>query len=84
MPSWTKRILRIRKGEETTTSDPKEGSYDGVSKLQDQLRQPDPATIKRGQRIKFFYVSEELDDGCWMEGRIDQRITKASHAKSTG
>ena len=29
-------------------------------------------------------MSEELDDGCWMEGVVDQLITKASHAKYIG
>ena len=29
-------------------------------------------------------MSKEVDDDCWMEGVVDQRITKASHAKNIG
>ena len=54
MSGWAKRILRVRKEEKTTTVDPQEGSYDDVTKLQGQLKQPDPASLKKGQKIRFY------------------------------
>ena len=79
MPGWAKQILRVRREEKTATNDPQEGSYDGISKLQGQLKQPDPASLKKGQRIKFFYVSDESQEGYWMEGRINQSHTCQEH-----
>ena len=83
MKNWTKRILKVAKGKKESMTDPKEGSFDKVSKLVKRLNQPDPSTIKQGSKIRFFYVSEELPEGCWMEGQVDQRITKVSQARSS-
>ena len=65
MSGWAKRILRVRKEEKTATVDPQEGSYDDVTKLQGQLKQPDPASLKKGQKIRFYYIADGSYEGYW-------------------
>ena len=83
MSGWANRILRVRKEEKTTTVDPQEGSYDDVTRLHGQLKKPDLATLKKGQKIQFYYIVDGSSDAYWMKGRIAQRVTKSSRAKST-
>ena len=86
MPGWAKRFLKVRKEEKSTTDDSQEGSFDNAMKLLEQLKQPteaDLASLKKGQKIRFYYFVDGSSDAYWMEGRIAQRVTKSSRTKST-
>ena len=82
MPQWTKKILRGRKGEIGTSSDATEGSDIKVSKLLDFIEVSDPKVAKAGEIVRFMHDAKE-DEGLfyWLEGKILQRVTKASRAK---
>ena len=84
MPSWKKRFLRVKSGEQTTSDDPQE--EESSIRLLDQLSPPtdeDLAALKPGVRIQFYHYEEGSTDGFWMEGTIAQRITKKDQAKRT-
>ena len=81
MPSWKKRFLRIKDGEQTTSDDPQD--EESSIRLLDKLSPPseeDLAALKRGVRIQFYHYIENSTDGFWMEGTILQRITKKEQA----
>ena len=82
MPQWTKKILRGKKGEIGTITDATEGSEGKVSKLLDFIEVPDPKVAKAGEIVRFMHDASE-DEGLlyWLEGKILQRVTKASRAK---
>ena len=84
MPSWKKRFLRIKDGEQTTSDDPQD--EESSIRLLDKLSPPseeDLAALKRGVRIQFYHYIENSTDGFWMEGTILQRITKKEQALRT-
>ena len=84
MPSWKKRFLRIKDGEQTTSDDPQD--EESSIRLLDKLSPPteeDLAALKRGVRIQFYHYIENSTDGFWMEGTILQRVTKKEQAIRT-
>ena len=88
MPGWKKRFLKVRREEKSTIDDPQEeeGSFNNAIRLLEQLRPPteeDLASLKPGQKIRFYYFQEGSTDAFWLEGRIAQWVTKKEHAKTT-
>ena len=88
MPGWKKRFLKVRREEKSTIDDPQEeeGSFNDAIRLLEQLRPPtedDLASLKPGQKIRFYYFQEGSTDTFWLVGRIAQRVTKIDHAKKT-
>ena len=74
MPQWTKRILR-RKGGKGTVTDAAEDSDVKVSRLMEFIEVSDPKDAKADLRIQFMHDEGEGTD-YWLEGTIEQRITK--------
>ena len=86
MPGWNKRFQKVRKEKKSTTDDPQEGSFNDAVRLLEQLKQPteaDLASLKPGQKIRFYCFQEGSTDAFWLEGRIAQRVTKSSYAKKS-
>ena len=71
MPQWTKKILQDKKGEIK------------VSKLLDFIEVLDPKVAKAGEIVRFMHDAKE-DKGLFyqLEGKILQRVTKASREKN--
>ena len=82
MSQWAKRILRGRKGGKGTSSDVTEGSDAKVPKFLDQIEISDSKAAKAGETVRFLYDAKE-NDGLfyWLEGKILERVTKASRSK---
>jgi len=80
MPGWTKRFLKVRKEEKSTTDDPQEVSFNNAMRLLEQLKQPTEADLAK---ICFYYFKEGSSDAFWLEGKIAKRVTKSSHAKKS-
>ena len=84
MPSWKKRFLRIKDGEQTTSDDTQD--EESSIRLLDELSPPseeDLKALKRGARVQFYHYKENSTDGLWMEGTVLQRITKKEQATRT-
>ena len=77
-----KKILRGRKGEIGTSSDVTEGSDIKVPKLLDYIEISDPKAAKTAEVVRFMHDAKE-NDGLfyWLEGKIVERVTKASRSK---
>ena len=82
MPQWTKKILR-KKGGIGTVTDATEDADIKAPKLLEFIEATDPRIAKAGERIQFMHDTTEGEEGLfyWLEGRIQQRITKLSRAK---
>ena len=75
MPSWKKRILRIKDGKQTTNDDPQD--EETSIRILDELSPPsedDLKALKKGARVQFYHYIDNSTDGLWMEGTILQRI----------
>ena len=84
MTGWKKRFLKVRREEKSTSDDPQEEEIS--IRLLEELSPPtdeDLASLKPGQKIRFYYYQEGSTDAFWLEGRIAQRVTKKEHAKRT-
>ena len=84
MSGWKKRFLKVRREEKSTSDDPQEEEIS--IRLLEELSPPtdeDLASLKPGQKIRFYYFQEGSTDALWLEGRIAQRVTKKEHAKRT-
>ena len=79
MPQWTKRILR-RKGGKGTVTDAAEDSDVKAPRLMEFIEVSDPRDAKAGLRIQFMHDEGE-GTVYWLEGTIEQRITKLPRAK---
>ena len=81
MPSWKKRILRIKDGKQTANDDPQD--EESSIRILDELSPPsedDLKALKRGARVQFYHYVDNSTDGLWMEGTILQHITKKEQA----
>ena len=71
--------MRRRDGKGTVTN-AEEGSDVKATKLMDFIEVTEPSEAKKGITIRFMY---DLGEGTvhWLEGEIEQRITKISKAR---
>ena len=79
MPQWMKRILR-RKGGKGTVTDAAEDSDVKAPRLMEFIEVSDPRDAKAGLRIQFMHDEGE-GTVYWLEGTIEQRITKLPRVK---
>ena len=79
MTQWTKKILRRRNGKGTVTN-AEEGSDVKATKFMEFIEVTEPSEAKKGITIRFMH---DLGEGTvyWLEGEIEQRITKISKAR---
>ena len=79
MTQWTKKILR-RKGGKGTVTNAEEDSDVKATKLMKFIEVTEPKDAVKGLQIRFMHDHGE-GTVCWLEGTIEQRITKLSRAR---
>ena len=79
MTQWTKKILR-RKGGKGTVTNAEEDSDVKATKLMEFIEVTDPKNAGKGLKIRFMHDHGE-GTVYWLEGSIEQRITKLPKAK---
>ena len=79
MTQWTRRILRKKDGKGTVT-DTEDGSDMKATKLMEFIDASAPNQAKKGVTIRFMH---DLGEGTvyWLEGDIEERITKYNKAR---
>ena len=79
MTQWTKKILRRRDGKGTVTN-AEEDSDVKATKLMEFIEVTEPKDAVKGLTIRFMH---DLGEGTvyWLEGTIEQGITKLSKAR---
>ena len=80
MPCWSK-IFSKKEGH-TTIHDKTGDDDERIPKFVNDKRKSDPAEAKAGAAIRFVFDPREKSGCCqWLEGVIDQRVTKESRSK---
>ena len=84
MPSWTK--IFSKKNGQSIVRDKKQNDEDeSIPKFMHGTRKANTEEAKPGRAIRFLYDQREVSGTChWMEGIIDQRVTKETQSKRTG
>ena len=73
MPGWTKRILRVKKGEKTATTDPKEGSCDGILNFKNSSNNLIRPPSRRDKKsISFTYLKSSRKGVGWKDEWIKE------------
>ena len=75
-----------KKGEIGTVTNATEDADIKAPKLLEFIEATDPKVAKTGERIQFMHDASEEDEGLfyWLEGRVQQGVTKTSRAKNIG
>ena len=82
MPSWPK--IFSKKAGQTTIRDKTTDDDEKIPKFINEERKANPAEAKAGTAIRFMFDTREKNGCChWLEGVIDQRVTKKSQSKRT-
>ena len=79
MTQWTKTILRRKGGKGTVTNAEDENDVK-ATKLMEFIEVTDPKEAVKGLQIRFMYDHGE-GTVYWLEGTVEQRLTKPSKPK---